>query len=190
MIRVSSVVVIAALALGGCDSAPADGVQQGAVEAPAEAGPGAGGEILRTRAGEAIPAMTVVDPDGARLDLAAIGQPVLLNLWATWCGPCKVEMPQLDALAGELAGEVRVLAVSQDIQGAEKVVPFFAEQGFDNLEPWMDTQTELGVKLAEGGMLPTTILYDAEGREVFRVAGIYEWDGEEAIAQIREALAQ
>ncbi|MEO0620576.1 MAG: TlpA family protein disulfide reductase, partial [Pseudomonadota bacterium] len=59
-----------------------------------------------------------------------------------------------------------------------------------HLEPWMDTKTDLGVALADGGLLPTTVLYDAEGVEVFRVAGDYEWDSEEAIAQIREALAK
>ncbi|MEM6586641.1 MAG: TlpA family protein disulfide reductase, partial [Pseudomonadota bacterium] len=85
---------------------------------------------------------------------------------------------------------VRVLTVSQDIQGAEKVVLFFEQEGFANLEPWMDTNTDLGVTLADGGLLPTTVLYDAEGAEVFRVAGDYEWDSEEAIAQIREALAE
>ncbi|MEM6828641.1 MAG: TlpA disulfide reductase family protein, partial [Pseudomonadota bacterium] len=148
------------------------------------------GRIVRFKAGEQIPAITVSDPDGNTLDLATIGQPVLLNLWATWCAPCKVEMPLLDNLAGELEGEVRVLTVSQDIQGAEKVVPFFEQEGFANLEPWMDTKTDLGVTLADGGLLPTTVLYDAKGVEVFRVAGDYEWDSEEAIAQIREALAE
>ncbi len=140
------------------------------------------------KAGDTIPAITVVDPDGATLALADIDEPVLLNLWATWCAPCKVEMPLLDNLAAELEGEVRVLTVSQDIQGAEKVVAFFEAEGFENLEPWMDTETELGVQLADGGLLPTTILYDASGTELFRVAGDYEWDSEEAIAQIRKAI--
>ena len=69
-------------------------------------------------------------------------------------------------------------------------MPFFEAEGFKNLEPWLDTQPELGVQLADGGLLPTTILYDAKGIEVFRVAGDYEWDSEEAIAQIREALTE
>ncbi|MGB3472862.1 MAG: TlpA disulfide reductase family protein [Erythrobacter sp.] len=183
----------AALVLTGCDSAPTQEAQPESADAPnaGEAGPPPlPGKIVRFRAGEAIPELTVVDPDGKQLDLTAIGEPVLLNLWATWCAPCKVEMPLLDSLAGELKGEVRVLTVSQDIQGAEKVVPFFEQEGFTNLEPWMDTQTELGVTLADGGLLPTTVLYDAKGIEVFRVAGDYEWDSEEAIAQIREALAE
>ncbi|MEL6487623.1 MAG: TlpA disulfide reductase family protein [Pseudomonadota bacterium] len=191
MVRLSPVVLISALLLAACDSAPTSEAQPEASTpaAGAPAPPPLPGRIVRFKAGDTIPAISVVDPDGNTLELAKVGEPVLLNLWATWCAPCKVEMPLLDNLAGELAGEVRVLTVSQDIQGAEKVVPFFEAEGFENLEPWMDTKTELGVQLADGGLLPTTILYDANGVEVFRVAGDYEWDSEEAIAQIREALA-
>lgn len=182
------------MALAGCgDSAPDADTQQAT---PAASGDSAGGppplpgRIVRFKAGERIPAITVNHPNGNTLELANIGEPVLLNLWATWCAPCKVEMPLLDNLAGELDGEVSVLTVSQDIQGVQKVVPFFEQEGFANLEPWMDTNTDLGVALADGGLLPTTVLYDADGVEVFRVAGDYEWDSEEAIAQIREALAK
>ena len=191
MVRLSPVVLISALLLAACDSAPTSEAQPEASTpaAGAPAPPPLPGRIVRFKAGDTIPAISVVDPDGNTLELAKVGEPVLLNLWATWCAPCKVEMPLLDNLAGELEGEVRVLTVSQDIQGAEKVVPFFEAEGFDNLEPWMDTKTELGVQLADGGLLPTTILYDSNGVEVFRVAGDYEWDSEEAIAQIREALA-
>ncbi|MEL6238114.1 MAG: TlpA disulfide reductase family protein [Pseudomonadota bacterium] len=192
MIRLSPVIVLSALALAACDSAPAPEAQpEGAPPAAGEPGPPPlPGRIVRFKAGDQIPGITVSDPQGNTLELAKMGQPVLLNLWATWCAPCKVEMPLLDNLAAELEGEVRVLTVSQDIQGAEKVVPFFEAEGFENLEPWMDPETELGVALADGGLLPTTILYDAQGVEVFRVAGDYAWDSEEAIAQIREALAQ
>ncbi len=195
MSRFLPVLLAPALLLASCDSAPTADVQPGSDEAAqgssgASTPPPTSGEIVRTRAGEAIPALTLTDPDGKTLDLASVGQPLLLNLWATWCAPCKVEMPLLDRLASELEGEVRVITVSQDIQGAEKVVPYFEQQGFAKLEPWLDQQTELGVTLAEGGLLPTTVLYDASGKEVFRVAGDYEWDSEEAIAQIREALAK
>ena len=192
MRRLSLLCLTSALAVAGCDSAPAPEAQQATPPAGAQAPspPPLPGQIVRFKAGEKIPAITVTDPDGKTLELATIGEPVLLNLWATWCAPCKVEMPLLDNLAGILEGEVRVLTVSQDIQGAEKVVPFFEQEGFENLEPWMDTNTDLGVTLADGGLLPTTVLYDASGTEVFRVAGDYEWDSEEAIAQIREALAK
>ena len=146
------------------------------------------GVIDRRFAGDLMPAMNVIDPAGNELNLGALqGQPVLINLWATWCAPCVIEMPMLDNLADELGDELRVLTISQDSKGAEKVVPFFAKHQFRNLEPWMDPQNALDFGAGSAG-LPLVVLYDASGREVFRVAGGYEWDNREAIAQIREGL--
>jgi len=169
--------------LAGCDRA-AEAPAQPAAQPAAPAG-----KVVRDFAGTPLPAMVLAAPDGTKLDLGALEGPVLVNLWATWCAPCVVEMPQLDALAGELAGEVRVVTVSQDIRGAEVVTPFFAEKGFVRLEPWLDPETELSARFSPEGMLPLTILFDAEGREVLRVAGGYVWDSEEAIALVRESLA-
>lgn len=137
-----------------------------------------------------MPELTLKDPQGNTLDLGALDQPVLVNLWATWCAPCVVEMPALDTLARELDGEVKVVTVSQDTRGGEVVVPFFEERDFRYLEQWLDPQNDLAVAFTDGGLLPVTILFDAEGKELLRVAGGYEWDSEEAIAQVREALAQ
>ncbi len=135
-----------------------------------------------------MPAQTVVDPEGTELNLGATqGTPVLLNLWATWCAPCIEEMPQLDELAGELDGKVRVVTVSQDLEGAEKVEPFFAKSDFANLQPWLDTENRLG--FAYGANLPITVLYDASGREVWRVAGGYDWSTPEVRGAIDEAIA-
>lgn len=90
----------------------------------------------------------------------------------------------LDDLAAELGGDVRVLTISQDLRGAEKVVPFFAQGGFANLEPWLDPDNGFGFAI-ESGILPTTVLYDASGREVWRVVGEYDWSS----AAAREAIA-
>jgi thiol-disulfide isomerase/thioredoxin len=133
--------------------------------------------------------MQFADAAGNRLDLATQDGPVLINLWATWCGPCVVEMPQLDALAGELEGEVKVITISQDIRGAEVVTPFFAQAGFARLEPWLDPDAALTAQFSPEGVLPLTILFDARGREVLRVTGAYEWGEPEAAALIRESLA-
>lgn len=136
-----------------------------------------------------MPAVNVTDPAGRSLNLGALqGTPVLLNLWATWCAPCVKEMPLLDAIAGEYDGRLRVLTVSQDMQGADKVAPFFAQGGFAHLEPWMDPGNDLGFAVG-GGVMPTTVLYDATGREVWRVQGDYDWSGEEARAAIDAAIA-
>lgn len=191
------------LLLGGCDRA-SEGEAQPESATPGQAaavvgrdggGDAAGaaglaGEVSRNQAGAPLPDFTVTDPGGDTLDLAALaGRPVLLNLWATWCAPCVVEMPMLDALAQERKGQLRVVTVSQDIRGAETVVPFFEGRDFAALEPWLDPDSELAVRMSEGGQLPLTVLYDADGREVLRVAGGYEWDSPEARALIDEALA-
>ena len=94
-----------------------------------------------------------------------------------------------DALAGEYDGRLRVLTVSQDMQGAAVVEPFFATGGYARLEPWMDPDNELGFTLG-GGVMPTTVLYDAAGEEVWRVQGDYDWSGEEARAAIDAAIAR
>ena len=137
-----------------------------------------------------MPAANVTDPQGRVLNLGALqGTPVLINLWATWCAPCVKEMPLLDELASEYEGRLRVLTVSQDMQGAEKVEPFFAANTFEWLEPWMDPQNELGFAIG-GGMMPTTVLYDSAGREIWRVQGDYDWSSEEARAAIDAAIAE
>ena len=138
--------------------------------------------------GETIPDITVTDPDGAELALRDIGEPVLLNLWATWCVPCVVEMPLLDELAADLEGDVRVVTVSVDMQGAKVVEPFFEANDLENLPMWMDPDNVSAFAFGSE-VLPLTVLYDAEGREVWRVLGPYEWDSAAAREELRAALA-
>ncbi len=170
--------------LAACDrQAPEPAQGEGALAGDKQVLPG---EIDRAHAGMLMPAMAVTSPTGEQLNLGALqGQPVLLNLWATWCAPCVVEMPMLDELAEELDGAVRVVTVSQDLTGAAAVEPFFAKGKFARLEPWLDQDSALGFRV-ESSVLPTTILYDASGREVWRVVGEYDWSGAEA----REAIAE
>ena len=128
------------------------------------------------------------DPHGRPARLSDFrGRPLLVNFWATWCGPCVVEMPSLDALAGARGRALQVLALSQDMDGRQKVTDFFAARDFSRLEPYLDPRhghhdVALGIDT-----LPTTILYDAEGREVWRMTGMAEWDGERAARLLTEA---
>ena len=172
-----------ALVTAGCDRQSKEEAQPEAAQAGAPAG-----KIDHGFAGTAIPAATLTDPKGATLATADLkGKPVLLNLWATWCVPCVTEMPQLDALAGELGDSVRVVTVSQDSKGAEAVVPFFAQHKFAHLPQWLDTQNALAVAYGGGAGLPLTVLLDANGKEVWRVAGGYDWSTAEARELIAEA---
>ena len=143
-------------------------------------------KIDRSHKGETGPAISFTAPDGKAVTLASFkGKPLLLNLWATWCAPCVAEMPTLDAVAGSLKGKVQVVAVSQDLQGAEKVTPFFAQKAFTTLQPYLDTKAALSI--AYQANLPTTILYDSDGREVWRMLGGYEWNTPAAAKLIAEA---
>lgn len=192
MLRSFACLTLGALALAACDSGAEDAAQESAAsdaasEAPTP--PQLPGQVVRAFAGTELPDLTFADPEGTTIKLAEIGQPVLVNLWATWCAPCVVEMPALDNLAGEMEGKLKVLTVSQDAR-PELVPAFFAERDFQHLEQWLDPQNELALAFTDGGLLPVTILFDAEGREILRVAGGYEWDSEEAIALVTEALQE
>jgi thiol-disulfide isomerase/thioredoxin len=177
------------LLAGACDRQSAGEAQQ--QENSAEANEEDPSGILdRSQAGGALPDVTVTDPSGTTLDLAeATGKPMLLNLWATWCAPCVVEMPMLDAIAAEMGDRLRVVTVSEDMKGAELVVPFFEEKGFANLPQWMDQENELAFGFGGGASLPLTVMFDAEGQEIWRMIGGFDWSSAEARALIAEGLA-
>jgi thiol-disulfide isomerase/thioredoxin len=173
-----TLLLLAILSLSACS-------EQRAPEQQAQA-PKAG-LVDRSRAGTAAPESAFQNPDGETTSLAAFrGKPVLLNLWATWCAPCVKELPTLDALAQREGDRLKVLTVSQDMEGRAKVEAFFAKGKYRKLEAWLDPEialmSDLGVST-----LPTTILYDASGREVWRLAGDKDWAGAEAAKLIGEA---
>lgn len=137
-----------------------------------------------------MPDFTVTDPSGKSLKLRDLkGTPVLVNLWATWCGPCVLEMPMLDKLGVDNADNLRVLTVSQDMAGNDKVSAFFAERKFSKLEPWLDPDNNLGFHY-NTGMLPTTVLYDAQGKEVWRMIGAHDWSSARTAAMLAETMGK
>ena len=147
------------------------------------------GTLDRSHRGERLPDFTFADPANGKLALPSLaGKPALVNLWATWCAPCVTEMPMLDSLADDYAGKLRVVTISQDMKGADLVKPFFAQQKFARLEPWLDPENDLGFHYGGGAVLPTTILYGAEGREIWRMIGGYDWSTPTARALVDEAL--
>jgi thiol-disulfide isomerase/thioredoxin len=145
------------------------------------------GKLDRSHAGSAAPKAQFEDPDGDPASLADFrGAPVLLNLWATWCAPCVAEMPTLDALAGREGERLRVLTVSQDLGGRDKVEAFFRKQGYRNLETWLDPQMALMAEL-KVDTLPTSIFYDGSGRELWRVTGMEDWESGRTALLLKEA---
>jgi thiol-disulfide isomerase/thioredoxin len=187
------------LALAGCDrgSAPkgqgqADLMEKAAANHPAEFGLESASGMRATLsykfAGQPAPTTMFTGADGRDVSLSDFaGRPLLVNLWATWCAPCKAEMPTLDALAALEENRISVIAVSQDLQGRKPVAAFFEKAAITNLEPYTDPDNALLAAFDNQIALPTTILYDSEGREVWRVVGGVEWDDAEVAELLREA---
>jgi len=145
------------------------------------------GVLDRSHAGTPAPAFAFEDPEGKATSMAAYrGRPVLVNLWATWCAPCIIEMPSLDALAVREGEALQVLALSQDLDGRALVARFFAQRGFRALEPNLDPQMQFMTSL-KLGTLPTSILYDAEGKEVWRMVGMADWESDRVARLLDEA---
>jgi thiol-disulfide isomerase/thioredoxin len=178
--------LLALLAAGGCDRQKGQ-VQQGNEVAAAPAGPREG--LDRSRVGKAAPDVTFRDPDGGDISLADFkGTPVLVNLWATWCAPCVKELPTLDRLsqAHSIDGQLGVIAVSQDMGPHNSVKAFLAQLKIKHLDAYQDSAMALSAGL-QAEVLPTTILFDAEGHEVWRYVGDLDWSGEEAAKLLAEA---
>jgi thiol-disulfide isomerase/thioredoxin len=144
------------------------------------------GVINRSHRGSEIPDFVLKDASGKELSLTGLkGKPLLINLWATWCAPCVEELPALNRLAAKRAGTLKVLTVSQDMGQAEKVAAFLKDRA-PLLEPWLDPENAL-TDHYDTTILPTTIYYDAQGREVWRYVGPRKWDNDLAAAMLAEA---
>lgn len=146
--------------------------------------------IDRSHKGKPAPATAFVDAGGKDVTLAAFkGRPVLVNLWATWCAPCVKELPTLDQ-AARAAGPngLQVIAISQDSGPRPSVVAFLKAKGITKLEPYHDPAMAMSGALG-AQVLPSSILYDAEGRELWRYVGDLDWTGAEAAKLLGEAGA-
>jgi thiol-disulfide isomerase/thioredoxin len=177
---VPAILLSIALATGACDKGKEAAPQ---AEAKAE-----GGRLVRDHAGGDAPATPFLGPDDGPVALSNFrGRPLLVNLWATWCAPCVAEMPALDRLAqAQKPDGLQVLVVSQDMGGRNVVTPFFQKMKFAVLQPYLDKEMLIGAALGARG-LPVTVLFDAEGKEVWRVEGPIDWTGAEAARLLKEA---
>lgn len=176
--------------IAGCDRESADKAQPQASVAANAPSKELSGTIDRSKQGSQLPDFTFKDPAGKTLTLASLkGKPLLINLWATWCAPCVAELPTLDKLAADRAGDLKVLTISQDLGQPQRVGEFLAQRGVKNLEPWLDPDNALAMHY-EVQTLPTTIYYDAEGREVWRFVGGHDWSGAETAKMLAETVSK
>lgn len=138
----------------------------------------------------AVPEVSFADAAGQPKTLADFaGKVVLLNIWATWCAPCRKEMPTLDRLQAKLGGpDFEVVALSMDRKGPDIVKKFYAEIGATHLALNIDSSARAMFALGAVG-LPMTLLIDRDGREIGRLIGPAEWDAPDMVDFIRGRIA-
>jgi thiol-disulfide isomerase/thioredoxin len=140
-----------------------------------------------------IPDLAFEDASGKKLTLASFrGRTVLLNLWATWCVPCRREMPTLDALEGQLGSpRFQVVAVNIDTRDPDKPKKFLQQIGVKKLSYYADPSAKAFQDLKSIGRafgMPTTLLVDPHGCEIGTIAGPAEWSSKDAVKLIEAAL--
>jgi thiol-disulfide isomerase/thioredoxin len=140
-----------------------------------------------------LPDLAFRDAGGTERHLADWrGRTVLLNLWATWCVPCRKEMPALDALEGKLGGPAfEVVAVNIDTRDSDKPRAWLKEAGIGRLGYYADPSAKVFQDLKTMGRaagMPTTLLVDPAGCEIGTVAGPAEWASEDAVKLVTAAL--
>jgi thiol-disulfide isomerase/thioredoxin len=139
-----------------------------------------------------LPAVAVSDSDGSQVrtldDLR--GRFVLLNLWATWCVPCRKEMPTLDRLQQQLGGpDFEVVALSVDKGGAEAVRRFYGANGIQRLSVRVAANPEKALAALGVYGLPTTLLIDRQSGEIARLIGSANWDSKDVIDFLKAKIA-
>lgn len=184
-------------------SVPPDPDCAGASETARRIAPLAKGEVAAfapTMTPRRVPDLAFQDGAGKplRLTEVAAGEVRLVNLWATWCAPCRKEMPALDRLQAELGGRhdgkdtgFEVVALNIDTRDPAKPRQFLAETGVTNLAFYADPKAQSFQDLRAVGRgfgLPTTLLIDGKGCEIGHIAGPAEWSSPDALALIRAAL--
>jgi len=129
------------------------------------------------------------DLDGAAFSFADFaGDIVVLNFWATWCAPCRKEMPSLDALQAGLGDRgLSVVAVATGRNPPDAIRRFLAETGITHLHPYTDPDMALAHRMAVLG-LPVTVILDRAGREIARLTGEADWNGPDARAVLEGVL--
>lgn len=145
--------------------------------------------IQRAEKPRPLPDLRFIDADSRPRSLAELrGRVVLLNIWATWCAPCRQEMPALDRLQAMLGGPgFEVVALSIDRDGLPKVKQFYGELGLKALRVYVATDSDVMAKLGAVGV-PLTLLVDRDGNELWRKLGPAEWDQPASVDLVRREV--
>ncbi len=136
-----------------------------------------------------LPEISVLDEtDAPRLLAEWKGQWVVLNFWATWCAPCREEMPSLDRLEAAMGDDFSVVTIATGRNSVESIDKFFAEAGLTTLPKLRDPKSELARNMGVLG-LPVTVILNPEGQEAARLIGDAEWDSADAKAVLAALMA-
>jgi thiol-disulfide isomerase/thioredoxin len=176
---------------------PADAACQGAVNTAARIAPLAHGEVAALAVAHTpfrVPDLTFKDAGGRERSLSDWrGRTVLLNLWATWCVPCRKEMPALDALQGDLGGpQFDVVAVNIDTRDPQKPLAFLKDVGIKRLDYYSDQSARVYEELKTAGKafgMPTTLILDRSGCEIGNMAGPAAWASEDGVKLVSAAIS-
>ncbi len=179
-------------------NAGGDATCRPAVELAKKLAPLARGEVAAVNVAKSplkVPDLAFQDAGGKPLTLANWrGRTVLLNLWATWCVPCRKEMPALDALQQKLGSpDFQVVAINIDTRDPGKPKAFLKELGIDKLAYYADPTAKTFQDLKAIGRafgMPTTLLVDRQGCEIGTIAGPAEWASDDAVKLIQAALSK
>jgi thiol-disulfide isomerase/thioredoxin len=201
LFAIGAVAVVAVLAgvygIGHLRGNPADAACQAAVNAAAKLTPLVHGEVAALTVAQRpfqVPDVTFKDGSGHDRKLGDWrGRTVLLNLWATWCVPCRKEMPALDALQGDLGGpNFEVVAVNIDQRDPEKPLKFLKDVGITHLAYYSDDSAHVYEDLKTAGKafgMPTTVLVDRTGCEIGNMAGPAEWASADGVNLVSAAVS-
>ena len=198
IVGLAGVYGIATLTRNAGGDAATDAAGRPAVELAKKVAPFARGEVAAVNVASSplkLPALAFQDAQGQPLTLEHWrGRTVLLNLWATWCVPCRKEMPALDALEARLGGPgFEVVAINIDTRDPDKPKAWLAEVGVAKLAYYADPSAKTFQDLKSVGRafgMPTTLLIDPAGCEIGSIAGPAEWASEDAIKLIQAAMGK
>ncbi len=190
------IVLAGVYGMGRLRSNPAVAACEPAVHIAARIAPLAHGEVAALAVAHTpfrVPDLSFKDAEGHEKTLADWrGRTVLLNLWATWCVPCRKEMPALDALQADLGGRgFEVIAVNIDTRDAEKPLTFLKDAGVKHLAYYSDQSAKVFQSLKSAGKafgMPTTLIIDRSGCEIGEMAGPAEWASADGIKLVSAAL--
>jgi thiol-disulfide isomerase/thioredoxin len=179
-------------------NAGGDAACRPAVDVAKKVAPFARGEVAAVNVAESplkIPDLAFQDASGQKITLDRFrGRTVLLNLWATWCVPCRKEMPALDALEVKLGGPgFQVVAINIDTRDPNKPKAFLKEVGVQHLAYYADPEAKVFQDLKAIGRafgMPTTLLVDPKGCEIGTIAGPADWASNDAVKLIKAALGR